>query len=159
VTLVGNSWATGPIEVLDAWQGDLKLQVDPWGGQDSNLRPTDYEFDPALSRTREIESRGPLTSGFSPQRSPTLRNISQSVAGPMRDTSRAAHTERRERELLCIRTNERVRLIRAESEPALDDCEGRASSSWGPIPEIRATVPVTCRTARHDGEGGATDHP
>jgi hypothetical protein len=29
-----------------------------------------------------------LTSGFSPQSGPTLRNVSQSVAGPMRDTSR-----------------------------------------------------------------------
>ena len=79
-----------------------------WGGQDLNLRPTDYEFDPALSRTREIEPREPLTSGFSPQRTPTLRNVSQSVAGPMRDTSLAAHAEHRESQLLCIRTNERV---------------------------------------------------
>jgi hypothetical protein len=84
---------------------DLEKQ---WGGLDSNQRPADYEFDPALSRTREIEPREPLTSGFSPQRSPTLRNVSQSVAGPMRDTSRAGHAERRESELLCIRTNERV---------------------------------------------------
>ena len=68
-----------------------------------NLRPTDYEFDPALSRTREIEPREPLTSGFSPQRTPTLRNVSQSVAGPMRDTSLAAHAEHRESQLLCIR--------------------------------------------------------
>jgi hypothetical protein len=85
-----------------------KPQVDLWGGQDLNLRPTDYEFDPALSPTREIEPREPLTSGFSPQRTPTLRNVSQSVAGPMRDTSLAAHAEHRESQLLCIRTNERV---------------------------------------------------
>ena len=81
-----------------------------------NLRPTDYEFDPALSRTREIEPREPLTSDFSPQRSPTLRNVSQSVAGPMRDTSRAGHAERRESELLCIRTNEHVGPNRASQE-------------------------------------------
>jgi hypothetical protein len=37
-----------------------------------------------------------LTSGFSPQRHPALRNFSQSVAGPMRDTSRAGLAERRE---------------------------------------------------------------
>jgi hypothetical protein len=43
-----------------------------------------------------------LTSGFSTQRSPTLRNVSQSVAGPMRDTLHAGHAERRESELLCI---------------------------------------------------------
>jgi hypothetical protein len=50
-----------------------------------------------------------LTSGFSPQSSPSLRNVSQSVAGPMRDTSRVGLAERREAELLCIRTSERVR--------------------------------------------------
>ena len=57
--------------------------------QDSALRPTDYEFDPALSPTSEIEPRESLTSGFSARRRPTLCNVSQSVAGPMRDTSRA----------------------------------------------------------------------
>jgi hypothetical protein len=67
-------------------------------------RPTDYEFDPALSPTRKIQPRESLTSGFSPQRHPTLRNGSQSVAGPMRDTSRAGLGERRESSLLCIRT-------------------------------------------------------
>jgi hypothetical protein len=50
-----------------------------------------------------------LTSGFSPQRHPALRNFSQSVAGPMRDTSRAGLAERRESELPCIRTSECVR--------------------------------------------------
>jgi hypothetical protein len=34
-----------------------------------------------------------------------LRNGSQSVAGPMRDTSRAGLAERRESALLCIRTS------------------------------------------------------
>jgi hypothetical protein len=76
----------------------------------ANLRPTDYEFDPALSPTSKIERREWLTSGFSPQSSPTLRNVFQSVAGPMRDTSRAGLAERRKSELLCIRTSERVRL-------------------------------------------------
>jgi hypothetical protein len=85
-----------------------KPQVDRWGGQDLNLRPTDYEFDPALSPTRKIEPRESLTSGFSPQSSPSLCNVSQSVAGPMRDTSCAGLAERRESELLCIRTSERV---------------------------------------------------
>jgi hypothetical protein len=36
-----------------------------------------------------------------------MRNVSQSVAGPMRDTSRAGLAERRESALLCIRTSER----------------------------------------------------
>jgi hypothetical protein len=84
-----------------------------WGGQDLNLRPTDYEFDPALSPTRKIELRESLTSGFSPQSSPSLCNVSQSVAGPMRDTSCAGLAEPRESELLCIRTSERVRPNRA----------------------------------------------
>jgi hypothetical protein len=90
----------------------MKPQVDRWGGQDLNLRPTDYEFDPALSPTREIEPRESLTSGFSPQRNPSLRKASQSVAGPVRDTSRAGLAEHRESELLCIHTSERVRLNR-----------------------------------------------
>jgi hypothetical protein len=79
-----------------------------WGGQDLNLRPTDYEFDPAPSATREIQPRESLTSSFSPQSSPTLRNASQSVAGPMRDTSRAGLAERRASELLYIRTSKRA---------------------------------------------------
>jgi len=105
-----------------------------WGWQDSNLRPTDYEFDPALSRTREIEPRGPLTSGFSPQRSPTLRNVSQSVAGPMRDTSRAGHAERRESELLCIRTNEHVGPNRASYRNDRPAQSYGAQGPNGPVP-------------------------
>jgi hypothetical protein len=42
------------------------LQVNRWGGQDLNLRPTDYESDSALSPTSEIEPRESLTSRFSP---------------------------------------------------------------------------------------------
>jgi hypothetical protein len=45
-----------------------------------------------------------LTSDFSPHGRPSLRNVSQSAAGPMRDTSCAGLAERRESELLCIRT-------------------------------------------------------
>jgi hypothetical protein len=65
----------------------LSWGVLSWGGQDLNLRPTDYEFDPALSPTSEIESRDSLTSDLSPLWRLTLRNVSQSVAAPMRDTS------------------------------------------------------------------------
>ena len=70
----------------EALEQTADLRFLSWGGQDLNLRPTDYEFDPALSSTSEIEPRESLTSGFSPQRRPTLCNVSQSVAGPMRDT-------------------------------------------------------------------------
>jgi hypothetical protein len=83
----------------------LSWGVLSWGGQDLNLRPTDYEFDPPLSPTSEIEPERAVDKRFSPQSSRTFRNVSQSVAGPMRDTSRAELAERRESELLCIRTS------------------------------------------------------
>jgi hypothetical protein len=65
-----------------------------------------------------------LTSDLSPQRRPTLRNVSQSVAGPMRDTSCAGLAARRESELLCIRTSERVA---SGASPRVDQ-SGRAYS-------------------------------
>jgi hypothetical protein len=55
-----------------------------------------------------LSRKSSLTSGFSPQSSPSFRNVSQSVAGPMRDTSRAELAERRESELLCILHKRRV---------------------------------------------------
>ena len=105
--------SSGPKPKPSEQAADLRFLS--WGGQDLNLRPTDYEFDPALSPTRGIEPRESLTSGFSPQRNPSLRRASQSVAGPVRDTSRAGRAERRESELLCIHTSERVRLNRWSS--------------------------------------------
>ncbi len=100
-----------------------------------NLRPTDYEFDPALCPTREIEPRESLTSGFSPQGRPTMRNLSQSVAGPMRDTSRAGLAERRESALLCIRTSERVKPNRG-----LPTGTTAGSVSWGRRTEPRVST-------------------
>jgi hypothetical protein len=74
-----------------------------------NLRPTDYEFDPPLSPTSEIEPERAVDKRFLSSEQPNVSQCLAAVAGPMRDTSRAGLAERRESELLCIHTSERVR--------------------------------------------------
>jgi hypothetical protein len=58
-----------------------------WGGEDLNLRPTDYEFDPApfvdLGETGEKDC-DPAARRTRPY--PPFRNISRSLAGQLRDT-------------------------------------------------------------------------
>jgi len=59
-----------------------------WGGEDSNLRPADYEFDrPRLAGQAKRSKHRLSPACLASQHHPTLRNVSRSFAGQMRDTS------------------------------------------------------------------------
>ena len=73
----------------EALEQAADLRFLSWGGQDLNLRPTDYEFDPTLSRTRVIEPIEPFDQRFL---SPTQPNVTQRFA--VRRGTNAGHITR-----------------------------------------------------------------
>jgi hypothetical protein len=102
--------------------------------------------------------RRPGSNGFSSAAPPLGASSSlppqRSVAGPMRDTSRAAHHERPDRELLGIRTNERL----GSSQPIIHSPDGEAGRHPELCPALKVILLLVVALWGGDAPTGAF-HP